>query len=570
MTPPRICPTCRRTPVATYNAKYCFACRPHPITPPPCRRCGSPDYYTAGLCADCHQYGPKRARSCPDCLAWGVAVRSKDGVCIGCLGWRDKYPGRGPCRICRRPYLARNLDLACRLCWRQAHAARQPHRKLDYLTASRQGQQLFLADTFTSPDHQRPVRTASSSAVVSGPIDLPVRHRQLALFDALRDLSRGVTHGFPPPDLDVMATLYPAIEDHARAHGWKIHTIEGARRGMRILVGTQDTPGAPIPATHVDQLARIGVSARSVRDVLDHLGLVLDDRACLHQRWVHRQLDGLPEPMRQELRTWFEVMVTGRNTPPRRRPRSPAMAQRVLYFALPAVKAWATDHESLREINRDDVLAALPATGTPRSTTLYGLRCIFTVLREAKITFTNPTSRIRGPRLDNPLPPAINDDAVREALDSTDTTRAALTALIVFHGLTSGQLTALLLTDLRDGRLHLHNRAIPLAKPVRHRLRGYLDWREQQWPNTANPHLFIHYRTATHTRPVLRKWISDRVGMNPQHLRQNRILDEAIASGGDVRVVCDLFGLSVAGASRYAAAADHPAIAEFVQSTTDG
>jgi hypothetical protein len=56
--------------------------------------------------------------------------------------------------------------------------------------------------------------------------------------------------------------------------------------------------------------------------------------------------------------------------------------------------------------------------------------------------------------------------------------------------------------------------------------------------------------------------------MSPQSIRQDRILDEAHASGGDVHLICDLFGLSVAGAYRYTATVDHPGITD-VASTTD-
>jgi hypothetical protein len=47
-----------------------------------------------------------------------------------------------------------------------------------------------------------------------------------------------------------------------------------------------------------------------------------------------------------------------------------------------------------------------------------------------------------------------------------------------------------------------------------------------------------------------------------QRIRQARILDEARATGGDIRALCDLFGLSVAGAHRYTATVDHPGIAQ--------
>ena len=45
--------------------------------------------------------------------------------------------------------------------------------------------------------------------------------------------------------------------------------------------------------------------------------------------------------------------------------------------------------------------------------------------------------------------------------------------------------------------------------------------------------------------------------MSGQRIRLDRIFDEAQATGGDLRALCDLFGLSIAGAYRYVAAVDH-------------
>jgi hypothetical protein len=43
------------------------------------------------------------------------------------------------------------------------------------------------------------------------------------------------------------------------------------------------------------------------------------------------------------------------------------------------------------------------------------------------------------------------------------------------------------------------------------------------------------------------------LGVAGQLIRRDRILDEAHATGGDVRRLIDLFGLSVEGAHRYVA-----------------
>jgi hypothetical protein len=140
-----------------------------------------------------------------------------------------------------------------------------------------------------------------------------------------------------------------------------------------------------------------------------------------------------------------------------------------------------------------------------------------------------------------------------------------VTALLAFHGLRAEQLCALRLTDLHDGRLYLGDRTILLAAPVRQRLAGWLDDRSRRWPHTANPHLFIHYRTATQTRPVGVHWLYLKLGSSVRAIREDRILDEALASAGDLRRLCDLFGLSVKAAERYTATLDHPGLIDLDQ-----
>jgi ribosomal protein L37E len=98
----------------------CFECWPGgPVTPPPCRRCGSKEnYFTSGLCSRCHHHtpGPKspkwespgklrrrpvKVASCPDCLAWGVTARY-GWTCVACKSWREKYGTDSQCATCGR------------------------------------------------------------------------------------------------------------------------------------------------------------------------------------------------------------------------------------------------------------------------------------------------------------------------------------------------------------------------------------------------------------------------------------------------------------------------------------
>ena len=93
----------------------------------------------------------------------------------------------------------------------------------------------------------------------------------------------------------------------------------------------------------------------------------------------------------------FDIARHGSRTPPRFTPRDDRTVRAQLSFAMPALRTWAHDHSSLREISRDDVLAVLPASGSPRSTMLQGLRSIFRILKARKLTFINPTARISVP-----------------------------------------------------------------------------------------------------------------------------------------------------------------------------
>lgn len=73
-------------------------------------------------------------------------------------------------------------------------------------------------------------------------------------------------------------------------------------------------------------------------------------------------------------------------------------------------------------------------------------------------------------------------------------------------------------------------------------------------------HLFVNSYTAVRTARVSHLWINRTVGLPTQAIREDRILHEAFASGGDVRRLCDMFGLSVKGAERYTAVLDHQAL----------
>jgi hypothetical protein len=413
------------------------------------------------------------------------------------------------------------------------------------LVANRHGQQLFFADLF------RQKRTAPQSETMqrSTSRNYPVACEQLVLFSLARDLRQGHRLGFPtPPDPTFALVLDQAAHEHARTHGWSKTRLTAARQGIRILLCLQDTPGAVIKASEVARLDQLSLAQQPIRDILAAVGMLDDDREPSLIPWFAHCMEGLPEPMAGELRTWFDVLRLGNTTPPRFRPRSTSTVRLRVRYAVPVLRTWAAaGHTSLREITRDHIRQALPAQGSDRSLVGQALRSLFRVLKARRVVFTNPTARIRigSPETRNPLP--VQTSLLHEALRSEQPARAVLAALVGFHALRNGQLRELQLTDVREGRLYLLDRTILLAPPVRERLAAWLNHRARRWPRTVNPHLLINTYTAVRTGAVSNLWVNQTLGLSTQAVREDRILDEAIATGGDIRRLCDLFGLSVKG-----------------------
>ena len=555
MTPPRTCARCRARPVAHKRVDYCFDCAPDgPQAPPPCRRCGSSDnYWSAGLCARCHQYAPQPIESCRDCHAFGV-TRTDKWLCKPCIAWRNNNTELGRCGSCS---CERNVGRGgwCRLCWRQAsdeRAARRGDRKpIDVVAANRHGQQLFFANC----GRRQPARPAPRGLADA----TPRRHwrprvRQLGLFDAPPN-TWAHRHGLAEPGRTLRGQqLEQLVRDHGTRHGWSRNTIGRTRLAVRVLARQQ--PGQ-FWTTTVMGLAAHGIPVRPVLDVLRANDLLVDDTTAAIELWFERQLHDLPATMADELRVWFDVLHNGATAAPRRRPRSRSTITTRTNWAMPVLRQWAADgHTSLREITREDVLDILPPAGTPRATTGAALRSIFRTLRERKVVFVNPIARIRTGSFERRQPEPVDVDTLRAVLQSPNPACAALGALVIFHGLRPIELRQLQLIDVRDHRLHVADRTIPLAADVTAGVSRWLDYRSARWPNSINPHLFIHRRTAGNLEPVGHLWVTRTLGIAPSALRADRILDEAIATGGDVRRLSDLFGMTVKSAERYRPVSD--------------
>ena len=558
--PPARCNGCQVKRVAWVRPRvdYCYECLPGgPFPPPACRRCGSDRYFSEGLCEGCHPGGPSYAGSCRGCLAWGV-YRAHSFRCWSCRWWHTHYP-LGDCQVC-----GQNTTIgeghSCRLCLEQARMVQEPGRAPNLAAGNQYGQQLFLASMrFQRPRTARLQPAPKPARRPAAPAGFkPVEWRQLALFEMDADPQIIVARSLVA-DNDLIRYCKRVVAEHSARHGWSKRQRNDVIRSLRLLQVLQDTPGAKINATDVLQLPRYSGNITSTLEVLAAADLLNDDRPSHVQRYFATKTGQLPEAMKTQLNVWLEVMLDGSNRAPRQRSRDPQTARIHIMGIAPIIQAWAdAGHSSLAEITPAQVRAALPAGGSKRNWAEYGLRSLFKVLKARKLIFANPTRGMRVTPVNATVPLPLDTAAIRQALDSPDPAVAFAVALVAFHALTARQLAGLKLTDIADGRLALAGRDIPLAGPVKVRLAAWLDHRTRTWPATANPHLFINKNSGPRLTPVGKQFPWRNTTLRPQALREDRILQEIHATGGDVRRICDLFGITVGTAMRYAAAPGHP------------
>lgn len=567
--PPANCSHCQANRVAWTRPRvdYCYACLPGgPFTAPPCRKCGTTeDYFSQGMCIHCHPGSSQYPGSCKGCLAWGV-YRRYNWTCWPCRWWRTHYP-EGVCDYCGQ--LARiGEQRACRLCLEQARRMQETGRGLDLAGANQQGQQLFLANmSFQRPRTPRLGPERRDSWNRRDKNTLPVRPGtgfddsagvQLTLFEMAPD-PEVIRQRVLVEDSDLTRYCAAIAGEHAQRYGWSVRQRNDVIRSLRLLQTLRPTPTAKIRASDVLQLPRYDGNIISTVDVLAAAGLLIEDRPTQLENYFNTKTSTLPPVMKQQLELWLQVMTKGASTAPRQRARDPQTVRLHIMGIAPIIADWAeAGHQSLAEITPEQVRQALPEKGAQRNFAEHGLRSLFKTLKGRKLVFADPTRGMKSSPVATNVPLSLATAAIRGELNSPDPVIALAVALVAFHALTGKRIRELRLSDIVDGRMVLGDRAIPLAAPVRTRLRAWLDHRNRTWPGSANPHLLINRRTAPRLVPVSRAYPWLHTTLRPQSLREDRILSEIHATGGDIRRICDLFGLSVGGATRYLNTVEHP------------
>lgn len=444
----------------------------------------------------------------------------------------------------------------------------EPGRAPDLDEATQYGQQLFLANMPAPRKPKQPRRSVRAVGVVRMAME------QAALQDqglAQAEFEQpGLFQIAPDPAVlrerasakarDIAYLTDGNVFDHAARFGWSKRQTNQVRRSLKMLqlLSPDQKPRKALSfrASDVIRMRRYDSDSnvRSTLDVLGAAGLLVDDRPPRIERYFTDKTGALPEPMETQLEVWHDVMLNGSTTPPRRKPRDPATVKIQILGMAPVLRAWVdAGHNSLTEISSGMLTDALPADPVQRHWAERGMRSLFGILKGRKLIFADPTRGMAFTPSANSVPLPMDTETIRAALDHRDPAIALAVALVAFHALTHAQVRSLKLTDVVDGRLTLPDgRNFPLAGPVRVRLAAWLDHRAERWPRTLNSHLFVTQQTAPRLLPPGVSFPRKKAGLSPRVLRTDRILQEIHATGGDVRRICDLFGIGIDAAMRYA------------------
>jgi hypothetical protein len=409
---------------------------------------------------------PSVVYSCVDCLAWGVVGARR---CKSCATLRHMYPGGdGECAGCRR-VLALKRGY-CRLCWQQAAyesktVGGSPRGAVSVLESGgpQHGHQLFFdrmklrrgESEARKYGHRRGAPLKPPPAPVGRPA---VRAVQLRLFEAHRDFTRfeeSTSVDLTNPWL--RWAIYLAYQ-RGEARGWRRGVRIGVRRGLTIVLSAH-AAGDVVRWSELSPVMRaLWISTERVAEVLQEMGVLLDDRRPTFETWLHRKLDGLAPGIGIAAEAWLQTMHDGG---PRTRPRDTASIHSYMSHVRPILIGWSARYDHLREVTREDILAVLDGLrGHHRQDALIGLRRLFTFCRKTRVIFRDPTRGIRVGQRSYGITQPLRQSDVDQVIEIATTPVARLVlVLAAVHAARKAAIIALRLNDIDLGNRRLRTRS---------------------------------------------------------------------------------------------------------------
>jgi hypothetical protein len=458
-------------------------------------------------------------------------------------------------------------DGHCRLCWQQARresrlAGGLPQGAASALEAGPLRYHQLFFDRMKGRRAEGPVRQHSRRGAPHKPPPEPApapatRWLQPGLFEASRDLTRFDEDN--AADLRNPWLLWAIYLAHQRgeARGWKLGVRLGVRRGL-IITLSGHAAGDTVRYSEIFPALRArSISVERAAEVLQEMGVLVDDRRPSFEGWLDRKLDGLADGIGQEAGAWLRTMRDGG---PRSRPRSLETVWGHMNNARPALLDWSQRYDHLREVTRDDIQAILSDLhGTRRSNLLVSLRSLFAFCKKNGMVFRNPASGIRVGQHPYGIAQPLGQDDVDQATEAAATPSARLVlVLAAVHAARTGAIRAAQLddVDLGNRKIVIAGRVRPIDDLTRQILLDWLDYRRTRWPDTANPHLLINQQSAMGTGPVITIYFAKTKlrgqAATLERLRIDRQLEEALAHGPDPLHLAAVFGLDPKTAIRYA------------------
>lgn len=270
--------------------------------------------------------------------------------------------------------------------------------------------------------------------------------------------------------------------------------------------------------------------------------------------WIDRRTDELPTGFAGDVRAWLLVLLDG---DARNRPRSHSSLYVYFGSLRPLLHSWAATHNHLREITANDVTTALePLRGWRRRNTIAALRSLFRFAKKHRAIFTNPTTRLKAENIDRALVPMT--DAEIRAIEqiAVHPAQRLIISLLAVHAARPAAIQNLLLeeVDLPNRRITLAEHRQRLGEMTYRTLRAWLDHRRATWPHTPNRHILTSNATALGVEPISKSYFQYHLrdqGIQPERIRGDRILHEALTVGPDPLHLALIFNLSHTTASRY-------------------
>jgi hypothetical protein len=345
----------------------------------------------------------------------------------------------------------------------------------------------------------------------------------------------------------------------AEANGWSAATITGVFYGLKAVLDGR-TGDDPILLSEVRERVRPRrhSSATRIAEVLADLGLLHDDTTAAIRAWIDRRTSELPAGFRDDIRAWLVVLLDGHA---RTRPRSHTTLRVHFGVLQPFIECWAAQRAHLREITSSDIDTVLePLRGHRRYNAITALRSLFRFAKRRGLTFADPTRHLSGGRGTERimLPLTAEEILAVQQVAVTPAQRLAV-ALAAVHAARAEAIRELTLDDidLPNRRITIAGHRQRLGELTHNALAAWLGYRRAAWPNTANRHVLISRISALGTGPVSADYLDKHQlrGISLEHIRRDRILHEALATGADPLHLALVFNIDHTNAMAYANAA---------------